>query len=61
MAETLCWKCRKATNPKGSDCEWAKNFTPVKGWDAVLVKLKYATVNCSSSYRVIDCPKFERG
>lgn len=56
---TLCWKCRKATNPKGSNCEWAGKFQPVKGWEAIPTRLKAKGKGYISSYQVVKCPKFE--
>lgn len=58
--ETLCWKCRKATNPQGSDCEWAAKLQPVEGWEAIPTQLYISAKKYSPSYKVISCPKFER-
>ena len=55
--DTLCWRCAKAIN---NGCSWSERFEPVQGWTAVPTK-----INCeyymADSYRVIDCPEFERG
>ena len=46
---TLCWDCANATGM----CDWSKSLTPVDGWTAKYVQDK-------DSYKVIDCPMFER-
>lgn len=51
--DTLCWSCKKVTR---SGCSWAKNHTPVEGWNAK--KTKKAKIE---SYRVIECPEYEEG
>lgn len=56
--ETLCWKCRNAVpnSQTGAGCEWSKGFCPVPGWTAELHEC-----DGIESYRVLSCPKFERG
>ena len=56
--ETLCWKCKRALPTYG--CEWADNFEPVKGWNAIPTKLKNGYNSFIDSYIVIECPKFEQ-
>lgn len=41
-------------------CSWSQGFTPVYGWTAVPTKITCAD-HKADSYRVIDCPEFERG
>lgn len=56
--EQLCWSCKKACG--GHNCEWANELRPVKGWFAE----KKTVIYCkkpTTGYRVIVCPKFERG
>lgn len=53
---TLCWKCKKATG----FCSWSDNFTPVDGWTAIPTLIKNAHSNYMKSYKVIECPEFER-
>lgn len=54
--DTLCWKCKNACG----GCSWSKNLTPVEGWKAERV---YNNVYSQDtvSYRVRECPEFERG
>lgn len=54
---SLCLDCRNSTKP--SVCSWARNFTPVKGWEAV--PTRHGGFAPFDSYRVISCPKFKRG
>ena len=51
--QTLCWDCRNATE---KDCEWARYFKPVPGWEAEKTKMKTG----EASYIVYDCPRFVR-
>ena len=55
--ETLCWRCAKSVN---NGCSWSASFKPVNGWTAVPTKITFAD-HTADSYRVIDCPEFERG
>jgi hypothetical protein len=50
---TLCWDCY---NAGCGGCEWSKNLTPVKGWEAVKTHSEYG----GDGYLVINCPKFIR-
>ena len=51
--QTLCWDCRNSTE---KDCEWARYFKPVDGWEAI----KRTTKHGETTYVVIRCPKFIR-
>lgn len=53
---TLCWQCKNATNPPPHICPWASMLIPVKGWTA---KKKYC--NGEETYKVIECPLFQKG
>ena len=57
--ETLCWDCKNACG----GCSWSRTFTPVKGWVAEPTKLKgsheYSAI--IDSYKIFECPEFERG
>ena len=55
--DTLCWRCIKSAN---NGCSWSERFEPVEGWTAVPTKIKFCDYT-DDSYRVIDCPEFERG
>ena len=52
--ETLCWSCKNACG----GCSWSRNLVPVEGWNTIPVKIKGIK---TQSYKVISCPKFERG
>lgn len=53
---TLCWDCKNASNP--FVCSWARDLTPVKGWNAY--KVTYVTEGKYSdfTYCVTECPYF---
>lgn len=55
---TLCWDCKNAANPFA--CSWARDLTPVKGWNAY--KVTYVTEGKYSdfTYCVEECPYFIR-
>lgn len=61
----LCWRCRKATNPKDNDCPWSKRLEPVPGWKAKKIKIKYNDLGLAKSiyesYEIRKCPLFEEG
>lgn len=57
-ADTLCWYCANATN--SAKCCWAKDFTPVEGWDAIPRRIKFNDI-ITDSYIVITCPNFKEG
>ena len=56
-SDTLCWRCAKAAT---NGCAWSASFKPVNGWTAVPTKITCAD-HTADSYRVVDCPEFERG
>ena len=61
---TKCWHCKHAIPRKGNPCNWAMKFEAVEGWDAKKTQLRLSEtklMNKIDSYRVIDCPLFERG
>lgn len=51
--QTICWSCRNATE---KECEWARDFEPVDGWEATESWKKGA----GRTYIVHSCPKFIR-
>ena len=55
--DTICWKCKHAVPSlwKGTGCEWSRKLQPVPGWKAVKTK------SYREGYKVIKCPKFEKG
>lgn len=58
-AQSLCWECAKAYG----GCDWSKQFTPVKGWQARRNDLSFLTngkVHTTESYEVKACPEFEQ-
>jgi hypothetical protein len=52
--DSLCWECIKAYG----ECSWAKEFKPVKGWNAEPTKVKSKESNYNS-YHVISCPEYQ--
>lgn len=57
-AGTLCWTCKHIVpNREGTrGCSWGRFLIPVEGWKAI------PTNTCGpGSYRVIECPQYERG
>lgn len=55
---TLCWQCKRL------DCSWMQSLIPVSGWEAKPTRLKYVHKGITEnrpSYRVINCPMFEKG
>lgn len=60
--EQLCWSCKNACG----GCEWSAHLEPVPGWTAEKV-LRWEYIGTkenkrpSFSYKIIECPKFERG
>ena len=65
--QTICWECIHADKGKASICPWVSEFKPVEGWDAtrrdILVpgRNKNQPAHYDESYRVHQCPLFERG
>lgn len=58
VTESICWQCANATD--GSKCSWARDFTPVEGWDAIPKRIKFNEY-ITDSYIVRGCPKFKEG
>lgn len=67
--QTLCWRCRRATNAPGMGCSWSRRADPepVEGWEARETTLKgsdyyhgknYTTI--IQSYVIRTCPLFYR-
>lgn len=65
--QTLCWRCRRATNAPGMGCSWSRRTDPepVEGWEARETTLKgsdyyhgknYTTI--IQSYVIRACPLF---
>lgn len=53
---SICWDCANACGK----CSWSRNFTPVKGWEAIPTKIIASKSFNASSYIVCACPKFDR-
>lgn len=53
--KTICWDCANAVPDGKHGCSWSMCLKPVDGWVAK------ETNGLQGSYRVIECPKFERG
>ena len=54
--ETLCWECR---NAHGNGCDWFKRHLPVRGW--VAERNDIDDEDIGGSFRVFECPEFEKG
>ena len=52
---TQCWNCARAIN----GWSWAREFIPVKGWNATPIK-KNSFYGEFESYIVHSCPEFVR-
>ena len=60
-SSTLCWCCRKVYCVDDPDpCEWAKYKQKVPNWEAEETVYRVGD-KVTYSFRVISCPKFERG
>lgn len=67
--EQLCCNCKNFC----FGCSWSEEFKPVKGWKAIPTKIKHSSrkklkdgkeevvVKYDKSYKIIDCPKYEKG
>lgn len=59
--QSLCWFCQRSYKP-GVLCSWARRFTPVIGWEAVLNPIKSfqgaGKFILLESYMVRKCPEF---
>ena len=57
--DSLCWDCQRAASKPCDQCSWAKNFTPVEGWDATpTICDQHAYGNYGSSFFVRSCPEY---
>ena len=59
--ESICWHCKHAVPGKDKGCEWSRYRKPVDGWSAKEAARKKITGEIYTAYRVLACPKFERG
>ena len=60
VKEQMCWTCEKA----GGLCPWSHEFKPVPGWDAEsdVMKPVCGDKRCPvKTFRIYDCPEYERG
>lgn len=56
----ICWTCKKA----GGICSWSHEFKPVPGWDAepdTITPLNGDGRRLIETFRIYDCPEYERG
>lgn len=53
---TLCWYCENAIGR----CAWSSRLRPVEGWTAEKTRIKATPDAFIDSYRVIECPCFEK-
>lgn len=64
--DTICWSCKRATNPDGCTCPWAQDGIPVPGWEAEKGYVFQIPVDgtdkriTSQSYTVLNCPLYIR-
>lgn len=58
--EQICVKCQRATGKclGGIVCPWARDLTPVSGWDADKIVLKEKNYTPYESYNIIFCPLY---
>lgn len=56
---SLCWKCKKATN--SNLCKWVDDYTPIEVWIAKRRDILSHNGKQIESYIVYECPNFERG
>ena len=54
MTQTLCWTCRNAYADR---CCWMRNCTPVEGWVAERISIKFK-IYFTPSYLVRECPNY---
>jgi len=63
-ADTLCWNCKRCTNPDSYPCSWAESGKPIEGWTAAEGREFFhylptgEKVSMGFSYVVTDCPLF---
>lgn len=63
---SICWDCKNAVPGERRGCSWSREFRPVEGWEALRrdirpVKRRRRTPPAHESYRVLCCPRFEKG
>lgn len=54
--EQLCWSCKKCI----FGCSWSRAFIPVPGWDADKEYHTRRDAHAVVTYKIYDCPEFER-
>lgn len=60
--DTLCWCCKHAVPGENKGCEWSMYRVPVPGWNVDQSGLhRLSNGKLVHTYRVVSCPKFERG
>lgn len=57
IKSTLCWSCQRSYKP-ALKCSWARNYIPVKGWEAEYKPIHYYHYGDLDSYCVMDCPLY---
>lgn len=63
-ADTLCWNCKRCTNPDSHPCPWAEKGEPIEGWTAAPGREFFhylqtgEKVSLGCSYVVTACPLF---
>ena len=67
--EQLCCSCKNFC----FGCSWSEEFKPVEGWKAIPTKIRHSSrkklkdgteeviVTYDRSYRILSCPKYEKG
>lgn len=55
--EQPCCTCRKFCG----GCSWSKDFTPVDGWKAIPTIIHHGDNRDIPSFKIMFCPKYERG
>lgn len=64
--DSICWDCKNAVPGEKRGCSWSREFRPVEGWEALRrdirpAKRRRRTPSMQESYRVLRCPRFEKG
>ena len=62
--ESLCWCCKNAVPDKDglAGCEWSLYSQPVPGWKiGARAEFTKGDGTKAYTYKVVRCPKFERG
>jgi len=55
----ICIDCTQAYS--GSSCRWINGHKQVVGWTAEKTSLAICEEYCVETYKITDCPNFERG